>query len=155
MDLVRHFQGARRLVTARAGDTIFREGDAGRFTYVLLDGIADVRVGDTVVEEARAGALLGEMAIVDASVRSATVVAVTDCQLVPIDARQFDLLVRETPEFARHVILVITERLRRMNERLRQTSGESSADASRRRPAPFPSGAGVRSRTGRTRRPPS
>ncbi|HWA39704.1 MAG TPA: cyclic nucleotide-binding domain-containing protein [Burkholderiales bacterium] len=134
MDLVQHFRGARRLVTARAGDTIFREGDAGRFTYVLLDGAADVIVGDTVVEAARAGALLGEMAVVDASPRSATVVAVTDCQLVPIDARQFDLLVRETPEFARHVILVITGRLRRMNERLREAVGEVSVRVETRTP---------------------
>ena len=34
--------------------------------------------------------------------RSATVVACTACHLVPIPQAQFDLLVRETPEFARY-----------------------------------------------------
>jgi CRP/FNR family cyclic AMP-dependent transcriptional regulator len=83
-----------------------------------------VIVGDTLVEEASPGALLGERAVVDLSPRSATVVANTDCRLLPIDARQFDLLVRETPEFARHVMQVVTGRLRTMNERLREAVGE-------------------------------
>lgn len=124
MNLIEHFQGARKFVTVAAGDPIFREGDEGTVMYVLLAGTADVIVGDTLVEEASPGALLGEMAVVDMSPRSATVVANTDCRLLPIDARQFDLLVRETPEFARHVMRVIAGRLRGMNERLREAVGE-------------------------------
>jgi len=124
MNLIEHFQGARKFVTVAAGDPIFREGDEGTLMYVLLAGTADVIVGDTLVEEASPGALLGEMAVVDMSPRSATVVANTDCRLLPIDARQFDLLVRETPEFARHVMRVIAGRLRGMNERLREAVGE-------------------------------
>lgn len=124
MNLIEHFQGARKFVTVAAGEPIFREGDEGTVMYVLLAGTADVIVGDTLVEEAQPGALLGEMAVVDLSARSATVVANTECRLLPIDARQFDLLVRETPEFARHVMQVVAARLRRMNERLREAVGE-------------------------------
>ncbi len=72
----------------------------------------------TVIEVARPGALLGEMALIDSSVRSASVVARSNCRLLPIDIAQFNLLVRESPEFARHVMIVMTGRLRRMNQRL-------------------------------------
>ena len=126
MDLIGHFQDARNFITVQAGDAIFREGDPGTVMYVLIDGLAEVTVADTLVELATAGALIGEMALVDMSTRSATVIARSDCRLIPVDAKQFDLLVRETPEFARHVMGVIAERLRRMNERLREAMGEIS-----------------------------
>jgi CRP-like cAMP-binding protein len=57
---------------------------------------------------------------VNASVRSATVVTRSSCRVLSIDRPQFDLLVRESPEFARHVMTVIADRLRHMNERLKR-----------------------------------
>ena len=43
------------------GETLFHEGDRGDSMYVLLEGSADVRVGETLVESATPGALVGEM----------------------------------------------------------------------------------------------
>ena len=54
----------------------------------------------------------GEMAIVDSSPRSATVVAVTDTKLAVIDRHRFLFLVQETPMFALQVMSSIAERLR-------------------------------------------
>jgi CRP/FNR family transcriptional regulator, cyclic AMP receptor protein len=54
----------------------------------------------------------GEMAIVDSSPRSATVVAVTDTKLAVIDRRMFLFLVQETPMFALQVMSNMAERLR-------------------------------------------
>ncbi len=88
--------------------------------YVLLEGSAAVCVGGKVIEVAEPGALLGEMALVDTSVRSATVISRSNCRVLSIDRLQFDLLVRESPEFARHVMAVMASRLRRMNERLKE-----------------------------------
>jgi CRP/FNR family transcriptional regulator, cyclic AMP receptor protein len=56
------------------GQTLFREGDTGDSMYVLLEGSADVFVGEILVESATPG-LLGEMALVDSSPRTAMVVA--------------------------------------------------------------------------------
>jgi CRP-like cAMP-binding protein len=39
--------------------------------YVLLEGSAEIMVGDLVVEAAGPGALLGEMALIDARARRA------------------------------------------------------------------------------------
>jgi CRP-like cAMP-binding protein len=105
---------------------LFNEGEPGKDMYVLIKGTAEVSIGGDVVEVAEPGALLGEMALVNSALRSATVVTRTDCQVVSIDVRQFDMLVRESPEFARHVMTVMAERLRRMNDRLREAIGELS-----------------------------
>ena len=126
MDLIAHFQGARNVVSVPAGGVLFAEGDPATNMYILLEGQADICVGGDVVESALPPALLGEMALIDRSTRSATVVSRGNCKLVSIDIKQFDLLVRESPEFARQVMTIMAGRLRAMNERLREAIGELS-----------------------------
>jgi CRP/FNR family transcriptional regulator, cyclic AMP receptor protein len=123
MDVVGYFKGARTL-DVPAGVIVFQEGEPGKDMYVLLQGTCQVSIGGDAVELAKEGALLGEMALVDSAARSATVTTVSACRFVSVDARQFDLLVRESPQFARHVMKIMSERLRRMNERLREAVGE-------------------------------
>lgn len=131
MDLIAHFGSARSALTMPAGAVLFAEGDPGTQMYILLEGQADICVGEEVVENAVPPALLGEMALVDATSRSATVVLRTTCRLVAIDERQFDLLVRESPEFARQVMKVMAKRLRVANESLKDAIGELSVRGKR------------------------
>src|SRR5262245_21800852 len=116
MNVIEHFRNARVVRTIRAGTELFRAGEKGDVMYLLVEGSASVLVGSNVVEIAEAGTLLGEMALVDAHQRSATVVTRTQCKLVPIGIAEFDLLVHETPAFSRYVMKVMAERLRQMNE---------------------------------------
>jgi CRP-like cAMP-binding protein len=48
-ELFRHDSGT---IDLGAGDFLFREGENGDKMYVLLEGEADIRVGDLVVETA-------------------------------------------------------------------------------------------------------
>ena len=41
----------------------------------------------------------------------------TECHLLPIDVEKFNTLIQKTPEFARHVMKVMAERIRNMNHR--------------------------------------
>jgi len=102
-------------VVLAPGQVLFREGDAGDVMFVLLEGTAAIMVGTRVVETAAPGALLGEMAIIDSSPRSATVVASTSCRLARIDLRRFHFLVQQTPFFATHVMKVLVERVRKLS----------------------------------------
>jgi CRP/FNR family cyclic AMP-dependent transcriptional regulator len=77
--------------------------------------LADVFVGEILVESATPGALLGEMALVDSSPRTATVVATMPAHLARIDERHFHFLVQQTRYFATHVMRVLAERLRHMS----------------------------------------
>ncbi len=126
MDVIAHFRNARNLLTLQAGLVLFNEGESGKSMYVLMEGSAAVCVAGEVIEIAEPGALLGEMALVDSSVRSATVISRSNCRVLSINGSQFDALVRESPEFARHVMTVMADRLRHMNQRLKQATSRKS-----------------------------
>jgi CRP/FNR family transcriptional regulator, cyclic AMP receptor protein len=98
-----------------AGDFLFREGEKGETMYVLLEGEIDIFLGDFVLETAGPGALLGEMALIDDSPRTANAVAKSPARLAQIDRRRFHFLVQQTPHFATHVMKTLADRLRHMN----------------------------------------
>lgn len=100
-----------------AGQIVFPAGAAGSTMFVVVDGEVEIRVSDTQVEIGCPGAIIGEMALIDDNPRSATVIAKTDCRLSEIDRRRFDFLVSETPHFARAVMRVMADRLRKANAR--------------------------------------
>ena len=114
-DLFRH---ASDTIDLSRGEAVFREGEKGDLLYVVLDGSVDILVGDAVVETAARGAVIGEMALIDDSPRSASAIAKTPCRLVGIDQKRFHFLVQQTPNFSIHVMKVLAERLRRMDRLL-------------------------------------
>lgn len=99
-----------------AGKKIFEAGQPGEFMYVIQSGSVDIIVGHQVVETADAGHIVGEMALIDRHVRSATAIAKSDCQLVPIERKRFTFLVQQNPYFAIEVMQVLADRLRHMNQ---------------------------------------
>lgn len=118
MSTINIFRNATDVVTVPAGQAICREGEPGDLMFVLQDGEADILVGGSLVETVGPGSLIGEMALIDASPRSATAIARTDCRLVPLDEQRFKVVVHNTPFFAIQVMRVMADRLRRMNERV-------------------------------------
>ena len=101
-----------------SGDTIFREGDAERLMYVVLEGDVQLSIKGHVVEKLGPGGVLGELSLIDAAPRSATAVALSDCKLVPITEHRFMFMVQQTPRFALQIMRVIADRLRAMDTRL-------------------------------------
>jgi CRP/FNR family transcriptional regulator, cyclic AMP receptor protein len=97
------------------GDFLFREGEKGDKMYVLLEGEIDIFLGDFVLETAGPGSLLGEMALIDDSLRTADAVAKTPSKLAQIDRGRFHFLVQQTPHFATHAMKTLADRLRHMN----------------------------------------
>ena len=117
MDLVGLFRHEKGFQSIAAGQPIFLAGEAGQVMFVLIEGHADILVGDVVVESAWPGAIFGEMALIDSAPRSASVIARTECHLLPIDVEKFNTLIQKTPDFARHVMKVMAGRIRSMNNR--------------------------------------
>ncbi len=77
----------------KTGDIIFAEGDAPAGAYLIESGrieISTLQFGERrVLGLLGPGMLLGEMAVIDDSPRTATARALIHCQLTPIDAAQF------------------------------------------------------------------
>ena len=112
------FKNDEEHVDFQAGDIIFSENDRGDFMYVIKKGEVEILAGNLVIDTANAGEIIGEMALIDASERSATARAKTDCSLIPVDQRRFRFLVQQTPFFSIYVMRVLVERLRKSNKTL-------------------------------------
>lgn len=106
------FQRAHDVVTFAAGETIFAKGDPGDRMFVITAGTVRIADGERVIATLGPGELLGELALIDASPRSADAVAETACALAPIDRPRFLFLVQQTPYFAVQVMQAMAERLR-------------------------------------------
>ncbi len=118
MNLAELFRHETDLKVLPAGQPLFREGEQGDLMYVLISGTAEITVRNQLMETAEAGAILGEMAMIEDSTRSATVIAKSDCTLFPIARKRFNFLIQQTPNFALHIMRVISGRLRKTDARL-------------------------------------
>ena len=101
-----------------AGTIIFKEEEPGDIMFVIQEGEVEILVKGQVVEIAHPGDMIGEMALIDASSRSATTIAKSDCKLVPISQKRFTFLVQQNPFFALEVMRVLANRLRRMDSKV-------------------------------------
>jgi len=119
MNLLEFFRHQLDVLTIPAGQALFKEGEQGNFMYVLTSGTAEIIIHNRVMETAVAGTIVGEMGIIDDSARSASVIAKSDCTFLPIERERFNFLVQQKPEFALHVMKVLTVRLRRTDAALK------------------------------------
>ena len=94
------------------GEEIFAEGEAGDALYLVLDGKVRVHKHDRVIAELGERECFGEMAILDAGPRSATVTSISDSNLLKITREDFQEIMSEKPEIAMGIIKVLTRRLR-------------------------------------------
>jgi CRP-like cAMP-binding protein len=97
------------------GAVLFREGDPGAEMYVVQRGKVAIsaRVGavEKLLTTLGQGEFFGEMSILNAAPRSATATCVEDCQLLVVDARTFEAMVRASSEIAVRMIQKLAARL--------------------------------------------
>ena len=107
-----------------ADQPIFSRGDPGEEMLVIRSG--NVRIflpsedgrEQIAIAMLREGDFFGELAILDGQPRTASAVAVTDTVLLPITRDDFCRLLAREPRAALHVIAVLSQRLRDLDERL-------------------------------------
>jgi NTE family protein len=90
-------------VSVRAGEWLVREGDVADSLYVIRSGRLEVIAEgppETVIRILRRGAVLGELALLTEEVRSASVRARRDSELLKLGRRQFEDLISDAPGFA-------------------------------------------------------
>ncbi|MCW2494360.1 cyclic nucleotide-binding domain-containing protein [Jatrophihabitans sp.] len=94
-----------------AGTILVTEDQVGREAFIVLEGIAEVSIGGVAVTSVSSGAVIGEMALLDGSPRTATVMALTPMRILVLDPRQFRQLFSD-PETAMWIAAGLVQRLR-------------------------------------------
>jgi CRP/FNR family transcriptional regulator len=111
--------GAREFV---AGEVLFKEGDAGDVFFVIREGTVrvwkDIDGEMTTLAELTAGDFVGEVAVVRASVQTATATAVTPTKCLVVSGPLLEQMVTEDAEIAVRVIRVLADRLAQTHDLL-------------------------------------
>ncbi|MGE0612865.1 MAG: Crp/Fnr family transcriptional regulator, partial [Hyphomicrobiales bacterium] len=89
--------------------------------FAVVSGVLKVCATSTEGEEAMlailgSGDVIGEMGLVDGQPRSADVTALKDCTLAFLATRDFNRFADANPAVYRHILLIVSSRLRASNE---------------------------------------
>jgi len=110
-----------RTITLREGETLFERGDAGDGCYWLRRGVLAVLIASAkgehrILAVLGAGAVVGEVAMIDGRPRSATVQAVRDCVLTFVSRAAFTDMMNRHPELYRNIVMTLAARLRQSDD---------------------------------------
>ncbi len=101
------------------GEVIFKTGDKPDALYIVKSGTVQIYDEGVIFETVGPGGIIGEMALVDGSPRSASAKATSEAEVIPVNEKRFLWMVEQTPFFALKVMRVLTQRLRITDNRLR------------------------------------
>ena len=110
------FASARQVL--EPNEVLFEQGDAGDMAYVLVDGECDVLVstveGQVKIAEAKAGEVIGELALLCDVPRTATIRAVGPLTVLQITKDVFLQLARDNAKVGENLTRTVAGRLERM-----------------------------------------
>lgn len=119
-DLVAHLAQAARPVTLNKDQILFFEGDESDGFYAILEGAVRVSVVSDEGEERIIailcdGEIVGELGLIDGSLRSARVTGARPSRLAFVPKSGFQRAADQNPAIYRHMLRVVGERLRETN----------------------------------------
>ena len=106
-----------RPVSFEAGQAMVEQGEPGDGMYIIVAGSAEVDVGGRF-HTLTTGHFFGEMALITAGKRMATVKAVEQVEALKIPADEFQSFLLEHPGVALSMLKAIVERLREVEQRI-------------------------------------
>jgi sigma-B regulation protein RsbU (phosphoserine phosphatase) len=102
------------LCQVAAGETVMTKGDEGSTMYFMASGTVRVHDGDAVLAHLGTGEVFGEMAVLDADARSATVTAESPAVLLGLQRDDLWRVVATRPASLRAIIAAVLQRERSM-----------------------------------------
>ena len=104
------------------GEVLIQKGETSECMYVIQEGqvaIIDEQGGREIFLGMRgAGEFLGELAIFDKQVHSATVVAVSQVRALTIDRKNFQRRIHEDPSLAYRLFQLMSRRIRELSQEM-------------------------------------
>ena len=109
------------------GSVIFEKGDAGVGLIGVLAGSVKISVTsadgrDVVLNIIREGEVFGEIALLDGRPRTANATAMSDCELMVIERRDFVPFLRSQPDVTLKLMEILCARLRKTSEQVQDVT---------------------------------
>jgi CRP/FNR family cyclic AMP-dependent transcriptional regulator len=105
-----------------AGQVLFREGEPGKEMFVIQSGkvrlVRNIRGVDKLLAELGAGEFFGEMSIINDKPRTATATVIEDAQLLVLDPKTFEAMIKANTEIAVRMIKKLAKRLDDANSQI-------------------------------------
>src|SRR6266496_713663 len=99
-------------VTFRAGEVLMRHGEPGDAFFIIVSGRARADRDGVTLRELGPGDFLGEIALVDGGVRTATVTALEPIDAFTVSRGDFQDLLERLPVFRLEILNALTQRIR-------------------------------------------
>ncbi len=99
-----------REVSAPDGTVLMREGEAADSFYVIVTGTVHIERGRSLVRSMSAGGFLGEVALIEGSLRTATATCVTDCEFFEFGNFEFGRVMDTFPDVRARVEAAVARR---------------------------------------------
>ena len=114
------------------GELIIRQGDVGEHMYVIQEGSVEIfmeKGGKEVkLAEKGQGDFIGEMAIFDRDLRSASVRALGVVRVLTVDKRNFLRRIHADPSLAFRIVEAMSLQIRTLNDEVAQLRGRIQQD---------------------------
>jgi CRP/FNR family cyclic AMP-dependent transcriptional regulator len=109
------------------GAAVFAKGDPGSGLMGVLAGTVKISVAsaegkDVVLNMFREGEVFGEIALLDGRPRTADATAMSDCELIIIERRDFIPFLRDNPDVTLKFIEILCSRLRHTSEQVQDVT---------------------------------
>lgn len=108
----------------QAGEIIIQQGDRADYVFSLFEGSADVVVDGVTVGEVTEGEVLGAMALLTESPRSATIKAKARCSVVKVPRDQFKSLIRTNPTMIHGLLTDMANQIKSLNQQVVELSNQ-------------------------------
>jgi CRP/FNR family cyclic AMP-dependent transcriptional regulator len=108
----------------QAGEIIIQQGDRADYVFSLFEGSADVVVDGVTVGEVSEGEVLGAMALLTESPRSATIKAKARCSVVKVPRDQFKSLIRTNPTMIHGLLTDMAKQIKSLNQQVVELSNQ-------------------------------
>ena len=102
-------------VEVAAGTVLTHEGRYEGWFYVVVAGTVEIARAGAAVDTVGAGGFVGEISLIDAGPRTATVTTLTPCELLRLDNRHFEALLDASPAIRQRVQEAMEARLGRID----------------------------------------
>jgi small-conductance mechanosensitive channel/CRP-like cAMP-binding protein len=126
-----------RVLFYSPGEAIVRQGEEGTLLYAIERGEVEIQVAAKGSDPVRVGklgpgAIFGEAALLTGEARTATIVALTECELLAVSRKAFQSVVHANPQLSEKFTNLLATRMDELSQTINDAQTESRLDQGRR-----------------------